>query len=384
MKPSEWLILADDATGALDTGVQIAKFGITSYVYTNVHSENVDSPPVAVVNLESRHDAPELARAKVRDAILRFPSRYIYKKTDSVLRGNVGPEIAALHSATGASVCFVPFYPAQGRTTAQGIQYVGGIPVDRSPFAHDPRSPARSADIPALLAESDLRSAVVEPPYSLPHPLPDVLIFDGETEDDLRAATRLIAEHGLFRAVAGCAGFAAHLPVSGGDSDEVPLPSGPYLLLSGSASPVTLRQIEAARYAGIPVLAPDTAHLRGEADFSDALARCSAHLRAGQSVVLASAVQGVPLTEGLPEGLLQDRLAAWAALLIGQNPDATWMAVGGDFLSALFRALDIRLIRPRREILPGIPFCTAGRHHFLTKSGGFGNTNTLIDIIKGG
>ncbi|RAZ93762.1 four-carbon acid sugar kinase family protein, partial [Klebsiella oxytoca] len=64
---------------------------------------------------------------------------YMYKKTDSALRGNVGSELTAVLDATGSrSLHFFPAFPRMHRTTEDGIHYINGIPVHESVFGRDP------------------------------------------------------------------------------------------------------------------------------------------------------------------------------------------------------------------------------------------------------
>ena len=88
------LIIADDFTGALDTGVQFAAYGAATRVMVKdqVDFASCDAQ-VLVVDTETRHLPPEKAYQIVEEltrAACRAGIRYIYKKTDSALRGNIG------------------------------------------------------------------------------------------------------------------------------------------------------------------------------------------------------------------------------------------------------------------------------------------------------
>ena len=137
------LVLADDLTGALEAGAKLSApvrlFGPCS-----------EPPPeTLVVDTESRHLDPAQAAQRVRDTVAQYRPELIFKKTDSTLRGNIGPEIAAL----GDSVVFLPAYPELGRIVRGGHLYVDGKPLHQTPFAHDPHHPARSSSVAELLGE---------------------------------------------------------------------------------------------------------------------------------------------------------------------------------------------------------------------------------------
>ena len=443
------LVLADDTTGALDTGVRFAQRSISTYVVfcalTGCDASSTleasaaerddgsahciaqfKSTKALVVDTGSRHDAPSVAMEKITAALRLFADgRRVYKKTDSVLRGNIGAEFRALADALPAvapgcsTICFVPFYPAQARATRNGVQYVGDVRVDRSVFADDPVNPVTQADIPALLAEHGLTAAVVAPPYDLPQELPDVLVFDGEAEGDLASIARILEQSNLLAATAGCAGFAAYLPAEPDAAPKPPqweLPAHlhtesavalnslhwelPALIVSGSANPITMAQIDYARAHGVPVFFPERRHYYndehihvqpgsnehapyshsedepkhvlpdedgdhterpdGNGSISYVLEKCAKSLLSGQSVILASAVSGEPLLEGIPEGLLQARLAEWTREILARSSVKTWMAIGGDYLSSALKALNVSGVMPLQEALPGVALCQLG------------------------
>lgn len=388
MGVTELLVLADDATGALDTGVQFARNGISTFVALRTDAEPPKGARVLVVDTDSRHDAPEIAARKVRLLAARYAAMGVsrfYKKTDSVLRGNVGSELAALREAVGGTLCFVPFYPAQGRSTRGGMQYVSGVRVDESTFARDPANPVTCADIRRLLSRGGLSVEVTAPPYNLPGRPPDALIFDGDSEYDLSLAARAIYARGLGGLTAGCAGFAAHIDVGeGGNMPSDPI-EHPVLIASGSVAAATLAQIRAARDAGVFVAVPSLGQWLGRDDIAPMLATLKAELRAGRSAVLASAMEDDSLLEpGLLEpGCLQALMALWVGKLAETGAARAVMAIGGDFLSALLGRLSIGGLWPVRELAPGVALCRAGDLMLITKSGGFGPPELLAGIAKG-
>ena len=110
------LILADDLTGALDTGVQIAQLQVNTQVRLYADPDTLRSAEeaeVLVIDTESRHLPPERAAELVSGLVREAAAQgvpYLYKKTDSVLRGNVGAELMAAAQAAGARP--LPFVPA--------------------------------------------------------------------------------------------------------------------------------------------------------------------------------------------------------------------------------------------------------------------------------
>ena len=106
----EVLALADDLTGALETGAKFAARGIETLVAA------AGACRVLAVNTESRHLAASEAAGLVARAVAANPARLIYKKTDSTLRGNIGAELGALLEVHPDSpLIYVPAYPELGR-----------------------------------------------------------------------------------------------------------------------------------------------------------------------------------------------------------------------------------------------------------------------------
>ena len=120
------VVFADDFTGAVDTGVQFSKQGISTLVTLDRSLDIAESTAeVLIVDVESRHVSPQEAYQRVYSLVKKAQQmgvRNFYKKTDSTLRGNIGSELSALLDASGEDVLvFVPAFPKLQRTTHNGI-----------------------------------------------------------------------------------------------------------------------------------------------------------------------------------------------------------------------------------------------------------------------
>lgn len=80
--------------------------------------------------------------------------RLLAKRIDSTLRGNLGPELAAVLETLGSESMAVVTgaYPASRRTTVKGYHYVGGVLLAETPVRNDPLSPVTESHVPTLLA----------------------------------------------------------------------------------------------------------------------------------------------------------------------------------------------------------------------------------------
>lgn len=256
------LILADDFTGALDTGVQFAACGIPTRV---VVGEQVDfaanDAAVLVVDTETRHLPAAEAYAVIAKLTREAMSAgvfSIYKKTDSALRGNIGAELSALLKTSGErQLPFLPAFPQIDRVTRDGVHYISGVPVTESPFGIDPFEPVRHARVTELIGEQTDVPAHSFPTLKEDEAVPEqegILVFDAGSLDDLASTGRALFRNGRPRLMAGCAGFAALLPdlMKMTERRTVTMPKlDPRLLVvCGSVNSITLRQLDVAEQNG--------------------------------------------------------------------------------------------------------------------------------------
>ena len=142
-------VIADDLTGANDTGVQFAKQGLKTIVLmgrdfpSGTSDDDVvvmDSQSRSLTPAEAYREVAEMA-AQVRDG--RFHT--VFKKIDSTLRGNIGPEIDAIMDTCGQDLAVVvPAFPKNGRTTVGGHLLVHGAPLETTEAARIPGAPSQS------------------------------------------------------------------------------------------------------------------------------------------------------------------------------------------------------------------------------------------------
>ncbi|MDR1658577.1 MAG: four-carbon acid sugar kinase family protein [Deltaproteobacteria bacterium] len=258
------LIIADDFTGALDTGVQFSKKGIASLVLTvdQLSFEAGYTADVLVINTESRHLSPQRAYDliyNVTSRALKHGFKYFYKKTDSALRGNIGAELAGLLEASGEnSLTFVPAFPQNRRVTRSGIQYIDGVEVAQSVFSVDPFSPVKHSSVAEIIhlqaglpTENLTRAAYAQ--AAVKPETKTIRIMDAESVEDLAAIGAHLKEGQNLNLLSGCAGFAEILP------DLLMLPKREFklaqvpstlLVVSGSVNPIAIEQLAFGEFLG--------------------------------------------------------------------------------------------------------------------------------------
>lgn len=165
---SKILVLADDLTGANDTGAAIRKMGWDT---CSVVSHEAPLPQrdysCLCVNLDSRGEAPGTAYARVRQCAGKFRTKDIgvfSKRIDSTLRGNLGAESDAMLDELfpeGAALV-APAFPQAGRAYYDDCVYVHGIELTKTAAARDPKCPVRTNSALSLFREqSKRRSALI-------------------------------------------------------------------------------------------------------------------------------------------------------------------------------------------------------------------------------
>jgi len=410
------LIIADDLTGACDTGVQFSNRGVGTMVTCDRDVDPASLAPdvsVLAVNVESRHLAPTEAAARVAEVVRRAKAagvRHFYKKTDSTLRGNIGAELEVAMSAAGADrLMFVPAYPAAQRFTRGGHQYVGDVPLHKSAFAADPREPIETSHIPSILsAQCEVEATVISADpdaasAALRGPAKGIFVFDGNIDDDLAGVARILASHGALEVLAGCAGFAKFLP------DLLDLPRGPVheavdrraiLVVGGSLHDVSLRQAACApRYGFAEIIVPPSV-LLGDPPPAEAVERLAdravAESRRARDVIVRSITRREELPRYLNEsdvseaalsdvfGLAAGNMGRLVARMVNTGAFGHCVVFGGDTALGVLNALGCSSFRLGKEILPGLAVGKLERAfeslHLITKAGGFGEDDVLCRI----
>ena len=343
-------LIADDLTGACDAAIQFKMRGVRSVVHFD--PDAAGDAGVQAFTTETRDlDASEI-ESKIRELAARVSGaepRLIFKKIDSLLRGNGGLEIRTALDAFGCDAAIVtPAYPQLGRTVWDGHLHVAGD------------AEWKPVDIVSLLGSE----------HAKPESVADMLrngaryiSVDSTSNDDLA----LVVEEGLRsgRRVlwAGSGGLASALAETlfGAAIKQAPRePQAlPVLFCIGSDHPVTAVQLTnlQERHA-VCVSEPEgVAH----------------SLRRGAHTLLR-----IPRAPGVYESL---RLS-----LRGIRDLAGAMLLsGGDSASTVCRALEVERIELEHQIVVGVPwgFLKGGLLDGMvvaTKSGAFGGEDTLVEV----
>jgi uncharacterized protein YgbK (DUF1537 family) len=393
-------IIADDLTGAADAGAYFAQVGLVTMVALPPGGRAAVPPPcnVLVVSTESRHLARVEAAAQAGHVAGRIaaecPAAWVYKKIDSTLRGHPGPELAAVMEALRIDQALVaPAFPAQGRTTREGQQWVAGdahgadvVALFRATAGGRPVHGLELAIVrrgPAAVAEALRASAGA------------IVIADAETDADLASLAGAAVTCGL-RLLCGSAGLARALADALLLLPIAPLPqfpgpgasctAGPVLVVAGSRHARTARQVESARrHHGAEVVRPAPAFPNGDGRAVAAAVRAvTRRLARGQDVILTTAGMG---DGSSGEKMVAAQLGRTARALAAGGRVKGLVLTGGDTAAAVCSALAATTLWLRGEVRPGIAW---GRLldgalpglPVVTKAGGFGADDALEAALR--
>ena len=389
-------VIADDLTGAADTGAMFAAAGLTTIVVFRLGP--FFAADVVLWSTHSRHLTQEEAAVQTRAAVAQLfdigTPDWLYKKIDSTLRGHPGAELAALMQVAGARALIAPAFPAQGRTTVNGRQLVDGQPLQDTPFSAE----IATSEVAALFSEVmpdrkiyslglDMVRAGADRVRQMQVAEADGLfIADAETDNDLRCLVEAARDSDL-RLLCGSAGLARALQEVIVSESVVELPTlpsmhdGPVLVVAGSQNPQTARQVELTAEKGIQVVRLDGA---GASDMWDeAVDVVIEHLATGGHVVLTTA--GADLTPLSPQQIAA-RLGGLTQKVLKKATVSGLVLTGGDIAMATCTALGSTALWLEQEVEPGIP---QGRLAdgpwsglpIVTKAGGFGTDQALIKAV---
>ncbi|MBP1934366.1 four-carbon acid sugar kinase family protein [Ammoniphilus resinae] len=420
-------MIADDLTGANDSGVQLARFGLHTSVLFHPDEEALGKNEAVVLDTDSRSLPPDEAYQKVKEASQLIKEKkfdVIFKKIDSTLRGNLGTEIDAIYDVFQPDlVVIAPAYPKNGRQTMDGIHYLNQQKVSETEIAKDPKTPVRESYIPTLLEgqtkhrvglitleDLDIGlDAVLTKLQDLKQQGISYVVFDAKEEDDLRRLAGFVLQSNYSVCWVGSAGLANHLPDIYGlqmkkQVVEIPRDGKPVLLVVGSVSGVSRKQLDLVlEQPGIKGIAVQSSAVVSSSEDKrveigkaydqavndlNASARCLAIYSSGTPEDIRQAQQ-VGKQHGFDErevsNLISQALGEVAAKLLEVFQIKGLVLTGGDTAKQVCNQLGITGFKLIDEVEIGIPLGkTVGKRELyaITKAGAFGTERSLLHSIK--
>lgn len=330
----ERAIIADDLTGALDAAAPFAMRGISTAVALGVATlpEAIASGARVVgVSTDSREIDANAAREAVGQVLNAIPAdTALFKKVDSRLKGNIEAELDAIPYRRSL---VVPAIPAFGRWMQDG--HIGGFgvaePID---IAARLGLHGSKADIPDIADQADVEAALARQ-FDLP-----------------------IGARGLAEAMAKAMAPHAAPPA-------LPVAATHVYCVIGSTDPITLAQVERLR-----AIRRDLTYIAAPNGHGQ-----SVHLPS--QLTLIQAVPGPSRADGKSVAMALGRTLADLA----PPPGSLLVLSGGATAQVILEQLGVSVLKLLGEALPGLPVAEARGLTVVTKSGGFGDPDTLSSLL---
>jgi uncharacterized protein YgbK (DUF1537 family) len=425
-------VIADDLTGATDTGVQFSKQGYNTQVIIAsefdfqkvTHSGKLyEENDVLVIDTETREADSPTTRKRIKHILQHTPvtdNDIVYKKVDSTLRGNVGVELDECLKVLKKDLCiFTPSFPSNQRITVEGYLIVQDQPLGLSEYYTGNLEPGEASYIPSLLQhETDFPIARIDLKYVIQGTQvifrkirelfsagKKILVVDAINESQLSDILKSSFDvHGsvLYAGSAGLANALSELYNGAKHIRTTPRHiRKPVLVVNGSMSSITRRQIDHVKKSvNLCNIVIDVERLLSirERHLQELLSRAHEALQDGQHVLIYP--DPLYLEEQNNQQILskyhlnfrelaihiRDFLGALTADILEYAPLKNVILTGGDTAIGVCSALGIYNLNIMDELLPGIPLCTGffkekALLNIVTKAGGFGEENALTLLI---
>jgi D-threonate/D-erythronate kinase len=413
------VIISDDFTGSNDTGVQFSKKNLKSIVITNTDyiDRSIKDCDVLIIDMESRFDDKDTAYNKmytVSKTVKEKGIKFVYKKLDSTMRGNIGAEISGIMDALQINLAIVaPALPSNGRITKNGNVYVRGILLAETEVTVDPRTPVKESFIPKIISQqTDKKTGVIYYDDVL-HGRQNliqkvnqyisngiqIIVIDAQEKEDLDLIASIktdINEKFLF---VGTSGLAEYLP----QHFDIKKRARSSIIIAGSVSEVTRKQISYAKEKlDLAVIDVDIEKLftkKQNQEKNRIIGMVKESSGRGEDVIIRSAstktIVNDSVNTGRKYGLTGGKVSEIVASFLGELAKSILeeikingiMFTGGETAIKAAQCLKISGTVIQDEILPGVPFGYFIEEQYrniiiVSKAGAFGNEDTIVQVLS--
>lgn len=370
-------VVADDLTGAAELAGVGHRYGLTAEVI--VGGKCKGNAELVCVDTDSRSCKPDEAARRAAQAarnLRKAGACWVYKKIDSVLRGNVLAEVNAVQQALKLpSTLLLPANPQFGRVIRDGRYFVKGKPINETDFARDPEHPRLSSNVLEMLGATAKRPVTIRHPGSALSTSGIVLGEVSSSADVHEWASRHTFESlpaggvEFFEALLRKVESANHRrPVRQQPGVTAGASNGRELFVCGSTSDYTDEFVRNARNNRTPVFsiiqlgATDFSYSKKSAD--TLIEQALVQLKGQPRVVLAI---GRPLLERPNVARqLTKYLVKMAIEVIARGRPRHVYAEGGATAAELARRLEWKRMRVINEFAPGVITLRSSGREFPT------------------
>ncbi|ORM64117.1 serine kinase [Pantoea rodasii] len=405
------LVIADDFTGANDAGSGLARAGASVHVLFDSRTpHDADNADVLVISTDSRAVSATEAAHRTTLAVQQHQAiaqdGWLFKKIDSTLRGNPGAEIEAALIASGKTLALVvPAVPKLGRTTRQGEVWINLQRLTDTEFASDPKTPVTTSHVLARLhMQSEMAGETVDLATVRGGNLAQVLaskqgfvVVDAEQDADIALIMAAAATLTTRPLLAGASGLGDAL-----GEHLAARPARPVLAVVGSMSAIAQQQIaRLASQRDIRIIDIDIRQLFAQpawpqaAEWQQAMQQAicdGAHcvVRTTQHADQRHDIEQLCQQHQVSRQRLGERICQFLAQLTSTVcrhtlPAGLYLS-GGDVAIAVAQALGAKGFQIQGLVAGCVPHGVLLNSELhlpvMTKAGGFGDENTLVEAIR--
>ena len=420
-------IIADDLTGANDTGVQFVKKGYNTMVSIfdkSVLQSTPEDLDVFVIDTETRELESKTARKILKSILEKIninKKDVVYKKVDSTLRGNMGVEIEEIMNILKKDICiFSPSYPSYQRITIGGYLVVDQKPLSLSEYSCGSSTQVENSFIPFLLKKQtdfpvgqiDLKDVakgqktILSKMNELYQKGNKIIVIDSTNEEHLKdifASSLKLDRPVLF---SGSAGLANHFPNINYKNEDLKIKiennKGSVIVVAGSRNSIMEDQVN---------------YLKNRLNFTELKIDLEQVFSNKDRILDNYSAEGIKAIKGNhdlvihtdaiynEEKLINKKLmlkynlgfreleikiktflGELTSKIIKNSYVKNLILTGGDVALGVCKELGIYNMNILDELLPGIPLAIANYKNYklniITKAGGFGKEDTLYHLIN--
>ncbi|MCH8532625.1 MAG: four-carbon acid sugar kinase family protein [Saccharospirillum sp.] len=415
--------IADDYTGASDIASQLAEQGVRTVQLFGVPdaTTEIDADTQAIIiGLKTRTEKVDSAISDSlkalaflnRQGCARFYFKYC-STFDSTPKGNIGPVTDALaDSLDAASVFFCPAFPKNGRTLYQGHLFVNGALLSESSLATHPLTPMTDANLVRWLSQQTQQrvgllsfDALDQGIDTARNRLNDLqasdhryILTDALNDHHLEQLGELCAEHTLVSGGSALAPAMAKawrrhglLPENTGSEIEAHNLEGHALILSGSCSEQSNRQVEVWKNQGGATIFLNPEELMTQANAVEDIIH-SVRDQLADGPVLVYATSPAVVVKQLQADYGREHLGhkieqAFVEIARQLVPETTQTLIvaGGETSGAVVSGLNLKALTVGSTIAPGVPWMHQHDTQPLAialKSGNFGSDTFYQEALQ--
>ncbi|OON93265.1 MAG: hypothetical protein ATN31_06790 [Candidatus Epulonipiscioides saccharophilum] len=398
--------MADDFTGASDAASFLTAGGMKTILYSGTPSEDskIEECDAIVIALKTRNATKKVAVQKSLKAakwLKKHGAKQLYFKYcstfNSTSEGNIGPVLDALLDEFHCHYSILcPALPINGRTVQNGKLYVDGIPLDKTHMKNHPLTPMWSSNISELMEPQSKYHCIKFSSKDLDH-------FSNKWLPKTHSKFYIIPDCVTNKDTSKIVKVFGKLPILSGGSailQEIAkkytgphihhekhnsMSSGKSLILAGSCSVITQKQIEVYKsHGGKSIFVDPQKLLEGQQTFDDIWDE----IEDGTLVYSSQDPFEVQQIQKLGAENISDLLESTMATLAKRAVVSGFTRIivaGGETSGAVTQALKCKSYIISDNVDPGVPIMIPLANkdiRLVLKSGNFGSEDFFNKAIS--